>query len=181
MMTGRWFLVAALAFAAGACAVPEPGTRTTQADRYGELELHRNLTVPARRGWVYIQSGRVYDSAGFISLQAVDQYYTYCRLELRRAVDRVTTLEPDSFEIVGIRHDRQLVSRRPPILAGPVSQYASAASATVASTSLLLRSERQPSVDRLRCAHWEDPWSAEPPMIAQIQATLGSLMTVQQP
>lgn len=181
MMTRRGFLVAALALAAGACALPEQGPRTTQADRYGELQLHRNLTVPAHRGWVYIQSGQAYESAGFISLQAVDQYYTHCRLELRRAVDRVTTLEPDSFEIVGIRHDQQLVIRRPLILAGPVRQHASAASATVASTSLLLRSDRQPSVARLRCAHWEDPWSAEPPTLAQIQATLGSLMTVQQP
>lgn len=164
------------------CAVgPAIAPADADARDLGELRLNRPLTVPAHRGWIYIQDGQVYDSAGYISLQGLDQYYTNCRLELRRASSSTVRLQPDRFRIVGLDHNQEFVQRMPLMVAALDNQWASAATRVVMSTSFYLRSAQQPEVWRLRCAHWEDPWDAVYPSMAQIRKTLGEVFTLQPP
>lgn len=177
-MAVRWMFMPLLVLLAG-CAAMSDGSAPS-ADR-GELVLHRALTIPAHRGWVYIQGGQVYDTTGYISFQAVDQYYTHCRLELRQASDRSVTIQPGSFRIVNVRHGEELVRRDGLMVAALELRLASAAGPAIASTTFELHSDDQPQVARLRCAHWEDPWSATPPGVGQIQRTLGEIMTLQPP
>lgn len=180
-MRGTWAVLAAVVLSGCAWAPsPAPLSDETQ-NRAGELVLQRPLTIPAHRGWVYIQGGQVYDSPGYISFQAVDQYYTYCRLELRRRSDHSLVVQPGRFRIVDVRRGEELVQRAPLQVAATELRLASAGGAAVAQRIFHLHSDAEPRIARLYCAHWDDPWSAEPPSIAQIQRTLGEIMTLQPP
>lgn len=180
-MRGTGAMLAAVVLSGCALAPGLASGPDQMQSRWGELVLERPLTMPAHRGWVSIQGAQVYDSPGYISLQAVDQYYTYCRLELRRRANHSLTVQHGRFRIVDVRRGHELVQQAPLQVASTELRLASAGGATIAQRVFYLYSEAEPRVARLYCAHWDDPWSAEPPSIAQIQRTLGDIMTLQPP
>lgn len=179
----RFWSIMLCLWLSGCAALPggrSPAAPPPQPD-LGELQLHRTLTVPAHQGWIYFQGGQVFEHRGYLSLQAVDQYYPNCRLELRAAADRAVSIEPDRFRIVRIRHDQEFVERTNRMFASLRPRLASAAGPVVTRTVFDLRSARQPQVRRLRCAQWEDPWDARYPSLRQVQNALGDIFTLQPP
>ena len=179
-MKVRW--LALLPLFLGACAAGPTGSALDgEGANLGELQLNQPLAVPAHRGEVYFQGGQIYHSPGFLSLQAVDQYYPHCRLELRKAMNQTLELRPDRFRVVRVTHDQAFVQRGPVLVAALELQLAIGAGPVIASTTFYLYSDQQPQVWRLRCAHWEDPWDARYPTIAQIQTALGEVLTLHPP
>ncbi len=173
-------LIVPLAILLAACAA-EPGRETAAVPaEVGTLQLNQPLTIPAHRGWLYVQGGKVYQGTGYISLQGLDQYYPNCRLELRRANADPVTIAPQRFRIVAVTHDRDFVERSP-VMVASLDLRAAASGPVIMATSFYLESAQQPQVWRLRCAHWEDPWDARYLTTAQIYKAVGKVFTFTPP
>ncbi len=178
--TQRCLIVLLPSLLAACVAASGPEGAAAPAD-LGTLQLNQPLTIPAHRGWIYVQGGTIYQSTGYISLQGLDQYYPNCRFELRRANADPLIIAPQSFRIVAVSHDRDFVQRLPVMVASLKLHSAAAAGPVVMATSFYLESAQQPQVWRLRCAHWEDPWDAQYLTNAQIRKTVGKVFTFSPP
>lgn len=144
------------------------------------LTLTRSLTIPAEQVAVFLQGGEVVASGG------INQYYSHCKFELRRRLDKAQTVQPDSFEITKVTqeighsvtlHDLQLagVSIGIGIHAGADSD---GASLQTYSTRMTLRSARQPGVFRLSCGQAALPHEGQHVSISEMRKALGSVFTL---
>ncbi len=174
-------LTVALAILPAACAPVSGWERADAPADLGRLQLNESLTIPAHRGWLYVQGGKIYQDSGYISLQGLDQYYPNCRLELRSANADPVVIAPQTFRIVAVRHDRDFVQRFPVKVASLNLRAAAASGPVIMATSFYLESAQQPQVWRLRCAHWEDPWDAQYLTTAQIHKAVGKVFTFTPP
>ncbi len=177
----KFYALALLTLALTGCAAVSrlEGAGSATAPRFGTLQLNQTLTIPAHRGWVYVQGGQVYANTDSISLQGVDQYYTNCRVELRSINSDTLTLQPQKFHIISINHDEEFVRHPSVMVAALDSRMAFSTGPMIMITSFYLDSAQEPQVWRLRCARWDDPWNARYPSIAQIRKTLGKVFTLQ--
>jgi hypothetical protein len=142
------------------------------------LVLNRPLTIPARKGEIYIQGGRVHESTGYVSFRGVDQYYPNCRLELRSRNPLPVIIEPEELVITRVDRDDRFVSRRVMVAAADASPLMAGTDPMVMSTVFYLYSARQPGLWRLTCAHWEAAYEAEHLTLVQIRRTLGEVFTL---
>ena len=136
-----------------------------------QLELARPVTVPAGNASVYIQNGRVVEPG----LQ--DNYYAWCRLILKTLRPVPHVLPPATFRVIDIQREIEDVRARPLRYAALGPQLAGSATADDYITTFYLQSDQAPDVERLVCAHWEDPTlSPEHLTASQIRKTLGDLL-----
>jgi hypothetical protein len=144
------------------------------------LILHRDVAIPANRLKIYVQDG----SLGY----GVNQYYPFCKFELRQAKKQSQFIAPDQFIVtrtrrivdyfVGLDFERQ------PFFASIDLQNSANGkpSPKVYGTQMELRSTMQPQVFRLTCGHLQDPnLTARHLSINQIRETLGAIFTLQLP
>lgn len=148
-VAGTWSTVALLS----ACSVTAP-----RVDRDGapiaagmQLQLHERLRVPAHATYSYIQGGQSLHG------RLVDQYYPHCRFEMRDLADAPRHIEPDTFTIVRIERETELVQSAPRHYASRMLVSSASATAEAYHTRFYLNSARQPQVELLACSHWEDP------------------------
>ena len=138
------------------------------------LILHKEFTIQPNQVSVYLQNG------GIVHKSQIDQYYANCKFEVKTIKTTAQFIVPDTFEIVKIRLDYNLVLYNKVIVASRVVLSGSAsATAEVFSTTYYLRSAKQPNVLYLTCEHWEDPADGAHLTLAQIRQTLGDIMTIQ--
>ena len=149
---------------------------TGQADadpiRSGDaLELTRPLTVPAGSASVYIQNGTAVPAGNH------DPYYAWCRLVMNTFLPTSRTITATTFRITAIRKEVNDVGLRLPQYAALGISLANGPTADEYSTTFYLHSDEEPDVDRLVCAHWEDPTIFPRHLTArQIRDTLSPLM-----
>ncbi len=142
------------------------------------LLLHYDVMIPPYKLKTYIQNGRI--------VYAPNQYYPFCRFELRQVKETPQRVTPDIFEIYQ-------TSRQKGIFAA-MSSFQLFASLTfgnsgdgkpspiIYATRMDLRSSQQPEVFRLTCGHLQDPnLEARHLSIKQIREALGNVFTLQLP
>lgn len=135
------------------------------------LTLHREVVVPADRVDVYLQDGRVRAYA------EVNPYHPFCSLEVRRRLDTPQTVAPGEFRVVKTVQEIIQTMRVPGV------RLASGGSPSfeIYNTVLELRSDRQPQVAHLACAHWVYPPQQRHLTVNEMRRALGELMTLRLP
>jgi hypothetical protein len=143
--------------------------------------LNRDLTIPAEQVGVYMQGGQV------MPQNQLNMYHAHCKLEVRTRRDVSQVVRADEFVVTKSVQEALIYS----VQAEPRT-YADASRAVrvngmddsggqsvqTYATRLDLRSERQPDVLRLTCAHWDHPNTAVHLSIRQIRAALGDVVTL---
>ena len=151
--------------------LPPPGSK---------LILNREITIPADALKIYLQDGRL--------VYAANEYYPFCKFELRDLKETPQSVKPDEFEIY--RTSRQTgvfarIDQHRLIVSAHMITHAGARgdgppSPIVYGIRMELRSTRQPEVFRLSCGHLQDPnMEARYLSIEQIRAALGPIFTLQ--
>lgn len=147
------------------------------------LALHNEISFGPDQVGVYIQNGRV------LPLKQVQRYHPFCKFELYHRRDHARTVAPDRMTITkvlqqymqdpytqarGVLHARLsfsgIAGMGDSSKGGPVIQSFV--------TRMDLRSEKQPDVYRLTCAHWTYAGTDRPLTIAEIRRTLDPLFTL---
>lgn len=144
------------------------------------LILHRDVAIPANRLKIYIQDG----SLGY----GVNQYYPFCKFELRKAKKQSQSILPDQFMVTRTRRivdyfvgldvdERELLASIDLKSSGNGKP-----SPRIYGTQMELRSTTQPQVFRMTCGHLQDPnITARHLSINQIRETLGTVFTLRLP
>jgi len=147
-------------------------------DYYGDLTpgdqaiVNKALTINANDARVSIQNGKVVEYA------RLDHYYPHCWFISLKRNTSPQIIKPDTFRIVKIRHAYEYVMNlKGGYLLSLLSQSAGLTAVSYM-TEIDIASERQKNITRLLCSHWEDPEDAEHLSIAQINQTLGSLVSI---
>lgn len=165
--------------ALSACANPPATVESGGAApiRRGDiLELTRALTIPAGDAAVYIQNGAAVQSGTH------DPYYAWCRLVMKTLSPLPRRLSPAEFRVTDIQQEVEDVWLQPLRYAAVGTDLAGSATADDYITTFFLDSAQAPDVDRLVCAHWEDPTlSPEHLNARQIRDTLGELLRFHAP
>ena len=138
------------------------------------IKLTRSLTIPGGNAAVYIQNGET------VSPGSHDQYYAYCRLIMKTLSSAPRTVSPATFRVIDIQQEIEDVQLRQLKYAGLGINLSNGATADEYSTTFYLKSTKEPDVDRLVCAHWEDPTLSPLHLNAkQIRDTLAGLLIFQ--
>lgn len=142
-----------------------------------KLTLLKPIQIPPETASVYIQDGETK------SYRAVDSYRAYCVFEVNTRREVAQTIEPDEFAVVRYRRDFEQVNSGAivPVATLSLSGEMSNPMATVYSSELYLKSDKQPDVLRMTCSHWDDPETGNYLTVAEIKQTLNGLMTLQLP
>lgn len=170
-----------LVFVLSACQIP-PGQRE-EAHFYevppgSTLILNRRIFIPPYELKIYIQNGRL--------AQGANQYYPFCKFEVRHKKDHPQAIEPDAFEIRRVDRVRSLFVKadRPYALTGAaigggIFEKEGKPTPRVHGSRMFLHSDRQPEVYQLVCGHLQDPnIEARYLSIQQIRETLGDIFTL---
>jgi hypothetical protein len=148
----------------------------------GSLLLKQAVTVPAGKARVFIQSGRVAESGGWLGGR-FDQYLSHCALEIDAVDHAGFTIRPDSFRITRVQHSLTPVVMRTPLQVAarvPVGSLDSDGSGAYhEGYHLWLASAAQPAVRRLSCyGVYAEPPDLAPPTLAEMRAALGDLAEI---
>ncbi len=139
-----------------------------------QLTLNQDLTIPGQSAGIYLQHGKAVTEAN------TDQYYPNCRLEVRYPQDKPQTITADTFSIYRVKWTEEDVLLHSNQYASNGIIQVSSPTADDYTTTLYLRSGKQPDVTRLICRHWEDPTGfAEHLSVKQIRSALGKIFTLQ--
>jgi hypothetical protein len=143
-----------------------------------KLILHRNLIIPANSLKIYLQDGDLGDGA--------NQYYPFCKFELRQAKGYSQSIKPDQFIITRTRRVVDyfvgLDKRRFVASIHFGSSDNGKPSPMIYGTQMDLRSTTQAHVFRLTCGHLQDPnLTARHLTINQIREALGAVFSLQLP
>jgi hypothetical protein len=157
---------------------PQHGGNSTTFNVPGgsTLTLNQALTIPPHSLKIYIQNGRL----GF----GPNEYYPFCKFELRQLKDTSQVVQPGAFEIYQTRRASGLMAGIPrrTRLAGLESFDIEDGkpSPVLYSIQLFLRSATQPDVYKLSCGHLQDPgFTARYPSLQEIREALGNVFTLQ--
>lgn len=138
------------------------------------ISLNRPLEIAPEKASVYMQWGKV------MNFNALERYQPYCKFEIKTIKRQAQTVNADQFNIVRAIRDREMVGAIPQTVASLYNILSDdSPTAAIYSTELFLYSERQPDVLRITCSHWEDPADATHLTVNQIQAAMGSILTLQ--
>lgn len=147
------------------------------------LTLHQAIPFPPERVSVYIQNGRV------LPLEEVQRYHPFCKFELYDRRDQARTVAPDRITITKVLQQPlpDAYTQAGPILLVrlPLAQMGNGRDGGPVIQSFItrmdLRSESQPEVYRLTCAHWTYSGTDRPLTIREIRRTLDPLFTLRLP
>ena len=140
--------------------------------------------IPANALKIYIQDGRL--------VYATNEYYPFCKFELRDLKETPQVVKPDEFEIYSTSRQADLFVSidKYHLIAGlgVITSFGmferndGKPSPIVYGIRMDLRSARQPDVFRLTCGHLQDPnMEARYLSIKQIWGALGEVFTLQLP
>lgn len=135
------------------------------------LVLNEPLTIPASRASVFIQDGKIIST-----LNGVNQYYPYCRLETNTVRDSATRIAPDTFIVT--RANRRIDYVGIDVQFALVGGDDAGTGFWTPVTSLSLHSATQPDVRSLACQYWDYPARARHVTLAEIRATLATVFTL---
>lgn len=141
------------------------------------ISINQELKVSPHAVSVWIQYAKV------VNRKHVNDYNPNCHFEFYTLLPVERTIQKDQVTI------RKFVNTQDYVSSGAI-RYASlvdvngdgnAPMAAIYTTSIYLKSEKQPDLFRLVCEHWEDPASGTYLTIEQIQETLGAIATFHEP
>jgi len=136
------------------------------------LELTQALKMPAYRASFIIQDGVI--KSDFTN----DQYYPYCRLEMKKPTTTKRVIVPGIFTVTKIYTHTEFALRNPVKLAS-MGIISSTPSDEIYSTIIYLSSDKNPGVELLACEHWEDPNGfAQHLSLKQIKDTLDGVFII---
>ncbi|MEZ5541545.1 MAG: hypothetical protein R3F42_05820 [Pseudomonadota bacterium] len=165
----------ALALLLGACqSLPgyqRPTGPTPQPELTG-VTLNQPLTIRADYASVYIQAGRVRPT------NSAAEYQPHCILELRTVAPVERTVQADRFSVTGIHRDRFMAGTAGLQLAA-LTLDGGDYNPVMSTTTLMLHSDRQPEVVRLKCQQLDEPYWAHHVSVAEMQQALGRIMTLE--
>jgi len=140
------------------------------------ITINQELVVVPNAVSVAIQYGKAVDKSD------VKLSHAHCRFELFTLQAERRTIYKDEVTIRKFVNSTDYVSKGFGMYASlaEVSQNGGAPMAAIYSTTIYLKSEKQPDLYRLICEHWEDPASGTYLTITQIQETLGTVATFHQ-
>jgi len=134
------------------------------------LELTKEIIVPANTAFIFIQNGQILSEA------TLDQYNPYCKLEMRAPVNNNRTLTPSIFVIINIYTQTEYVLSGPITIAAIGIPIGATTADEIYSTRLIVKSNKNPGVEKINCEYWRDPSSFEGHLTTrQIQLTLQGL------
>lgn len=192
------FTVVLLAILLAACqsVTPDPSSPFYLPPAGSKLTLNQGFVMPPRELKIFVQDGRL--------VYAANQYYPFCRFELRDLKDTAREIKPDEFDIVGVSRQtgvfaaldqfdkRTLLASIGVIggyggigvgIGGPgIGIFDGKPSPIVYGIRMDLSSPRQPEVFRMTCGHLQDPnISAKYLSIDEIRQALGNVFTLRLP
>jgi hypothetical protein len=142
-----------------------------------KLRLNSKIIIPPNSVKIYIQEGQL--------VAAANQYYPFCRFDVRNLKEIPQPVEPDEIEIYRTSWVTDLIAElnRHSLLAMTSRlDFGDKPSPIVYGVQMDLRSAKQPDVFRLMCGHLQDPnIEARYLSVNQIRATLGKVFTLQLP
>ena len=141
------------------------------------LVLHQQLTVPARRWYVYFQDGKV------TSFGEVDEYLPYCKLEVNGPEQGDQLIEPGVFEVIKVRDEVDSRLASPVHVAASGDYLAGLIDRQFAhyETRVYLSSDTQPHVSQLVCGHLDEVGTGLFLSLPVIKKTLGNIITITTP
>ena len=167
----RLFISACITLLLSACQTgpaPQPGDSTDPVLAITSVILNSDFTVRADYAGEYIQSG-------FITpFNSISQYYTFCKLELRRPAPQKRVISAGTFKVSRIYQEAEFVGFTRQQFAGDGSS-----GMVMSRTILFLQSGEQPDVFRLSCMMQDFSFYAGQPTIEQMQIALGDILTLQ--
>lgn len=142
-----------------------------------KFTLKQELTIPANSAHVDLQGGQA------VSLNKLNQYHPYCRLDVRDVRETPQSLQPDEFLVKRVnRQTTDVVAQRSGLLrVRRVSDDNGGPTFMIYRTVFDLESARQPQVRRLTCEQWDRPALGDHLSLRQIRTALGELFTVTLP
>lgn len=160
-----------------------PITRTWNELRSDKvLVLHQPVTIPVKSASVVIQGGEV-------SPGGRNRYEPFCELVVDRLVEQPLTITPDRFTIEHVKGQTLYTDRSVPLQLAAFNGFRLASTGgdnalpmdVTETWRMRLHSPRQPYVTWLICGGEEDNLKdlAEPPTLAQIQAALGRIASLE--
>jgi hypothetical protein len=155
------------------CVYHEPFSASTIAPG-SRLTVHERLVVPPGKWSVYFQRSVATSFGG------IDEYAPHCELVLTGPEESDQLIEPGGFEVVEVQYDRDAALNRPVNIASSGQSVASVFDRhfVLYDTIMYLRSDEQPQVTGLRCAHLDEAGVGVFLTVAEIRAAIGSIMTL---
>lgn len=117
------------------------------------IELNQPIKIDPNSAYIFMQNGH------FISESDLNNYYTYCKLEMYKPVEIPRTIKPAKFIIKKIVSQIEYVMTKPVKLAMSGSLIADGSGIELYFTTLYLESDINPGVELLSCEYWRDPTS----------------------
>jgi hypothetical protein len=148
-------------------------TAPTPQPELTRVTLNQPLRIRADYASVYIQDGRVRPT------NTAAEYHPHCIFELRTVAPVARTVQPETFRVTGIRRDRYMAGMDGLLLAGLAFGGGGDYNPVMSTTTISLHSDRQPDVFRLSCQQLDEPFRAHHVTVAEMQQTLGDLLTLQ--
>lgn len=149
--------------------------------------LHENLQFAPQTARVFLQRGQTHQY-GF------NRYYPWCYIQVNTVVNTPQTLRSDTFDVYRVvSRSEEVVENEPIRLAGvsiqtgegvrlAVGDGGGGPSTVTQTVQLWLRSDQQSDVRKMVCGGAEDnPATALPPSILEIQGALGAIATLKIP
>lgn len=167
----RSIITACLAVLLSACQAgltPQPGNGADPVLAITSLTLNQDFKVRADLAGEYIQSGSI------TQFNTLSQYYTFCKLELRRPAPTERVIVPGTFSVSRIYQEMEFVGFTREVYAGDGSS-----GLVMSRTVLFLQSEQQPDIFRLSCMKLDFSFYASQPSIEEMQIALGDMLTLQ--
>ena len=167
----RSIITACLALLLTACQAglaPQPGNTADPVLAITSVTLNEDFQVSADLAGEYIQSGSI------TPFNTLSQYYTFCKLELRRPAPTGRVIAPDTFSVSRVYQEMEFVGFTREMYAGDGSS-----GLVMSRTVLFLQSGQQPDIFRLSCMKLDFSFYASQPTIEEMQIALGDLLTLQ--
>lgn len=155
------------------------------------IELNQPLTITPNSGRVYVQYGKV------VTPKERERYHANCWFLSWKVLETDQTIQPDTFVVKRSQKDQDIVQNHSAIkLANLDLQIAVGAGietgsgngigilanaspmAAIFTTTLDIRSDRQPDIRQFACSHWDDPSGGEHLTVEQMQNTLGNIASI---
>jgi hypothetical protein len=192
------FAVILLAVFLAACqsAAPDPSSPFYMPPAGSKLILNQGFVIPPHELKIFVQDGRLAYGA--------NEYYPFCKFELRDLKDTPQEVRPDEFTIDSVSRQTGVFAAfdqfdKRSLLAGigviggyggisigiggtGISIFDGKPSPVVYGIRMDLSSSRQPNVFRMTCGHLQDPdMGAHYLSIDEIRQALGGVFTLRLP
>ena len=134
--------------------------------------LHRALTVSPHRKRVYFQNATI------VRRQDVNEYHTYCGLELHTEKGITQRVNPDKFVVRKVYQDHIFYVAQGERLHVAQRDNSNGEGYRAVAMVMELLSQQQPDVVKMLCVEWGMPQDIAYITIARIRQILGDILTL---